>query len=199
LSEFTNNSNESQLQNSQVIESSDDSCKRKTALTNNDTVIQSIRDIHNRLSSFSGDVDSTSDFADKLYRVLIDCNDTILGIDNDYHNLSVEFARKNCTQYALGVAKLGTRRYFFSTTLLADIILYGQQAYALEDCNKAIERLYQIPFKYWEWRSFVFSIDYLKDSLSWTQSIEVYEDNLSKAFELIEEFKKIYLLKKAPM
>lgn len=168
----------------------EESRKKKAAYNeSNDTVIQSIRDIHNRLSKFSGDTNSTSDFADKLYNVLIDCKDTILGSDHDYHNLSVEFSRKNCPLYALSVAKLGAQQYQFSTTLLADIILYGQQACAFDDCNKALERLCQIPYKYWEWRSFVFSIDYLKDSLSWVESVDIYERNLAQAFELIEKLK----------
>jgi tetratricopeptide (TPR) repeat protein len=152
--------------------------------------IQSVDDIHNRLSAFSGDKNTISEFAGKLYNALVSYKDRILGMDSDYHNLSVEFAKRECPQYALGTAKLGAQRFPFSTTLLADIILYGQKVCAFDDCEKAFNRLHQIPHAYWEWRSFVFAIDYLKDSLSWVQSIEIYEKNRSNAFELIKVFKE---------
>lgn len=116
--------------------------------------------------------------------------DRIQGSETDYHNLSVEFSRQNCEPFAAAVATIGVGVYPMSTDLLADVIKYSQEIGDSESCRIGITKLKNISRKYWKWRTFVFVIDFLKDSLSSLTSIEEYESNLDEAKFFIEEFKK---------
>lgn len=116
--------------------------------------------------------------------------DRIQGSEIDYHNLTVEFSRQNCEPFAAAVATIGVEVYPMSTELLADVIKYSQEIGDSRSCQIGIDNLTKIDRKYWKWRTFVFVIDFLKDSLSSSASIEEFENNLNKAKELIIDFKK---------
>lgn len=116
--------------------------------------------------------------------------DRIQGSEIDYHNLTVEFSRQNCEPFAAAVATIGVEVYPMSTELLADVIKYSQEIGDSKSCQIGIDNLTKIDRKYWKWRTFVFVIDFLKDSLSSSASIEEFEGNLNKAEVLIEDFKK---------
>ena len=115
--------------------------------------------------------------------------DRILGSENDYHNLSVEFDRQNCTPFAAGIATIGCKFYPMSTDLLADTIKYSQLIGDTECCKRGLELLDKIDRKYWNWRTFTFVIDFLKDTLSSATSMEQFEANLTKAKQYIKDFK----------
>ena len=116
--------------------------------------------------------------------------DKIRGSESDFHNLSVEFSRQACTPYAAVIAAIGVNEYPLSTDLLADQIKYSQESANAEQCASGIEKLKKIDRKYWGWRTFVFTIDLLKDGLSSAPDVQSFEKNLSEAKELIEDFKK---------
>lgn len=132
-----------------------------------------------------------------LYDYIMECDvnesdaeqKTILGSETDYHNLTVEFSRQNCAPYAASVAGLGVKVYPMSTTLLADAIKYYQEIGDSKSCRIGYEKLKSISRKYWTWRTFVFVIDFLKDSLSTSSSIEEFENNLEDAKQFIADFK----------
>ena len=116
--------------------------------------------------------------------------DRILGSEIDYHNLSVEFSRQNCEPFAAAVATIGVEVYPMSTNLLADVIKYSQEIGDSDSCRAGIIKLKNISRKYWTWRTFAFVIDFLKDSLSSSASMEEFESNLEDAKKFIEEFKQ---------
>lgn len=114
----------------------------------------------------------------------------IHGSENDFHNLTVEFSKQDCKPFAASVAMIGVETYPMSTNLLADLIKYSQEIGDAETCQYGINKLKVIDRKYWTWRTFVFVIDYLKDSMGSVKSIDTYENNLTEANKLIADFKR---------
>lgn len=114
----------------------------------------------------------------------------LAGSEADYHNLSVEFSKKNSDVYAATIAALGVETYPMSTDLLADLIKYSQEIGDSESCKAGLKQLNEIDRQYWTWRTFVFVIDYLKDSLSYSSSLDEYKKNAEEAIDYINDFKK---------
>ncbi|MBR0406562.1 MAG: tetratricopeptide repeat protein [Clostridia bacterium] len=114
----------------------------------------------------------------------------IRGSEIDFHNLTVEFSRQDCEPFAASIALIGVETYPMSTDLIADLIKYSQEIGDIEMCQYGIEKLNTIDRKYWTWRTFVFVIDYLKDSMGSVKSIDTYLTNIEEAKKLIEDFKK---------
>ncbi len=125
----------------------------------------------------------------ELYEYLRENANAISGSETAYHNLSVEFAKQNCTPCAADVAALGIRRYPMSIDLLPSMIKYAQESGNADYCTRGIDKLREIPREYWTWRTFTFVIDYYKDSLCSAKSIEEYRQNVKAAQEIIAEFK----------
>lgn len=113
----------------------------------------------------------------------------LAGSENDYHNLSVELSRNDCAPFAASVAALGLETYPMSTDLLADLIKYSQETGDSASCKLGLKKLKSIDRQYWTWRTFVFVIDFLKDSLSSSSGIDEYKENAKEAATYIEEFK----------
>ena len=157
----------------------------------NDISYSSIAEIYSALLHKEYSARELFDYLEKNYTNWKEgtTQDRILGSENDYHNLSVAFSRQNCAPFAAVVATMGVEVYPMSTDLLADVIKYSQLIGDSQSCQRGLELLDSINRKYWNWRTFVFVIDFLKDSLSSAPSIEEYEGNLVKVEEYIAEFK----------
>lgn len=115
--------------------------------------------------------------------------DKILGSEIAFHNLSVEFSRRGCGPYAAMIAFFGVSEYPLSTDLIADQIKYFQKIGNKAMCQKGFDKLKGIPRKYWNWRTYVFAIDFLKDGLSSAESVEAFEEDLKLAKSFIDDFK----------
>lgn len=152
----------------------------------------SIAEIHAALSTLKATPRELIDYIAENFNDWKDgkTKDKILGSENEYHNLSVEFSRQNCVPFALAVATIGVDTYPMSTDLLADVIKYSQQLGNTAECQKGLEKLKTIDRKYWRWRTFVFVIDFLKDSFSSSSSPTEFETNISEARKFICEFKQ---------
>ena len=152
----------------------------------------SIAEIHNALVCKDHSPRDLFDYIEHNYREWEEqkTQDRIQGSESDYHNLAVEFSRQDCEPFAAAVATIGVGVYPMSTDLLADVIKYSQQIGDSASCQKGINRLKKINRKYWNWRTFVFVIDFLKDSLSSSSNSKKFETNLADAKQFIEEFKQ---------
>ena len=115
----------------------------------------------------------------------------IPGSENDYHNIGVEFSKQNCEKFAADVSIIGLKTYPLSPDLLADTIKYSQEIGDIEGCQELIKTLGDLDVSYWKWRTFVFVIDFLKDSLSYSKNTTQYKENLKKAQQFIERFKQV--------
>lgn len=124
-----------------------------------------------------------------IYAYFHDNYKTVRGSEVDYHNLSVEFSRIS-DAFALFTAQVGVKNYRLSADLLADVIKYAQEIGELSTCRSGLEQLHEIDRRYWTWRTFVFVIDFWKDSLCTSKDVSEFQQNIGKAWELIGEFKK---------
>ena len=113
----------------------------------------SIRKIHDELAAQS------SDYTPKLlFEILRKNHDEakegkgsfIPGSEDDYHNLSVEFARQNCVLFSAQTADYGTEVFPLSTDLLADKIKYYQEIGDTGKCVEALQQLDAVDKKYWK-------------------------------------------------
>ena len=152
----------------------------------------SISEIHNALMQRRHSPKELYEYITSTYFAWVADNslDKIRGSEAEFHNLSVEFSRQDCEPYAAMVASIGVNEYPLSTDLLADLIKYSQETGDAEQCTQGFNQLKKIDRKYWSWRTFVFAIDFLKDGLSSSPSVEKFENNLTEAKVLIEDFKK---------
>lgn len=128
---------------------------------------------------------------EEAYRYIDDNYEEIPGSENDYHNISVEFSRQNGDKFAAAVSHIGLKTYPFSPDLLADAIKYSQEIGDIKSCQELIETLGDLDVSYWKWRTFVFVIDFLKDSLGYSKNTKQYKENLDKAKDFIAEFKRV--------
>lgn len=116
--------------------------------------------------------------------------DLIRGSEDDYHNLTVGFSRHDCKPFAAMTAMIGVEVYPMSTDLIGDLVKYAQETGDPELCQHGISKVQTIDRQYWTWRTFVFVIDYYKDSLGSLKDIETYKNYLEEAKRIIADFKK---------
>lgn len=89
-------------------------------------------------------------------------NDNCFGSPDEFHNLSVNFSRRDDYITACKILEKGLSKYPFSTDLLADYLQIGLFCNKVEECKNFFDILFSIPKMRWTWRGFSFSIDYLQ-------------------------------------
>ena len=109
----------------------------------------------------------------------------ILGDANSYHNVSVELSRKDYDLLALDVCLVGVEKFQSNIDLNADAIHYAMYAGKTDIIGHFVEKmLINCSDKsLWNWRGFVFLIDYYRDYKP--------EGYISDATELIKTFKEV--------
>ena len=108
----------------------------------------------------------------------------IIGSIDDFHNLAVDFSRKDDYETACNILELGLKQFPKAVDLLADYLQNGINCDRAKFCGEYFDRLMNIPMMRWTWRGFSFSIDYMK-SLA---------DNIGTEEELIKWKKKMLSL-----
>ncbi len=127
------------------------------------------------------------------YTLLIDAYEQdhqLKGSETTYHNLSVEFAQQDSGLFAAQTAEIGTKLYPMSTTLWADQIKYYEEIGNTLKCRNGFDKLKKVDRKYWEWRTYVFVIDYLKNARLSLPDDASYNEYFADAETIISEFKK---------
>lgn len=113
---------------------------------------------------------------------------TIKGSADDFHNFCVNYAARGDYESACDLLEIGLQQHEQSTDLLADYLQYGIKCGREEECKKCYERLNSIPRGRWTWRSFDFSIDYLKILASRLTDDKLIEEKKGEMLTLAEEF-----------
>ncbi len=130
---------------------------------------------------------------ENAYGLLIDDykrDHQLKGSETTYHNLSVEFSRQDSELFAAQTAEIGTKLYPMSTTLWADQIRYYEGIGDTSKCRDGFDKLKRVDRKYWEWRTYVFVIDYLKNARLSLSDDASYNGYFADAEAIISEFKK---------
>ncbi len=125
-----------------------------------------LRDAMGILEELYAQANGSEDAIDE-YCKIYDLVDIILqqktyeGDDSDFHNLAVVCALQEDYEIACQILDKGLELYQYSKDLLADYLNYGMQCGRKEQCAIAYEKLQTLKDS-WNWRAYLFSIDYLK-------------------------------------
>ena len=105
----------------------------------------------------------------------------VVGSIDDFHNLAVDFSRRDDYETACNILEKGLEQFPRAVDLLADYLQNGLNCDRGKLCEEYFDRLMKIPMMRWTWRGFSFGIDYMK-SLA---------DNIETEEELMEWKKKM--------
>lgn len=97
----------------------------------------------------------------------------------DYHNSAAKCAREGDKTAAFNIVLEGLERYPVNIDLLADAIAYGDG----HDRLQYLQQLDKMGYECWNWRAFLFSIDYLLESLNYASDSSSWGETEWKAFQ----------------
>lgn len=99
--------------------------------------------------------------------------DHIAGTADQFHNASVRLTHDGFYDLAYGLLEnAGIKRNPKSTDLLGDLMLYGTRCRKLDELRKWYDQLVNIPKRFWTWRAYQFSFDYLMETLPYAETEE---------------------------
>lgn len=116
----------------------------------------------------------------------------IAGDADEYHNASVKLARIEDYDNAVTLLEHGLARYPRSADILADLLLYGLKCRKVSDVRLYYDRLTNVKRKFWTWRSFRFSIDFLMVYIQYVDDDKQEDAIITEVVSLIGDFKKYY-------
>lgn len=109
--------------------------------------------------------------------------ESLAGTADQFHNASVRLVSSGFYDLAYDlVANIGIKRHPRNTDLLGDLLTYGTRCRSLEDLRQWYDQLIDIPKRFWTWRAYQFSFDYLMETLPYAKT----EDELSLREQEIE-------------
>ena len=160
-----------------------------------------LKDVQGVVEELYYNVNSEDDSIDYFYK-LNDLIELVLkqklfeGDENDYHNLSVTYAREGDYYSACRYLEKGIQHFPYAVDLLADYLSYGMQCDKIEECVEMYERLLKVRNR-WNWRAYQFSIDYLMKLLSVSPSanIDDIETIVNEFVEKMPEREESYISK----
>ena len=133
------------------------------------------------------DVESISHIVEQVIE-----SENIIGSIPDFHNLAVDLAALNLHELACEILKRGIKIHNNSVDLYADYLLYGRDFEgSRESSEKYYEILKSIDDRFWTWRGYAFSLEYLKSKLFRTNDHEV----IAKIEEDINQIIQAYYAK----
>lgn len=114
------------------------------------------------------------------------------GSSDHYHNLAVSLARADQYDYACDILKIGLQFYGYSMDLLADFLAYAAQCNRISEGQSYFEKLMKTEKKYWNWRAFNFSIDYLLARITIESNEEQQKGDNACIDELLKQFQEYH-------
>lgn len=118
-------------------------------------------------------------------------DDALTGGSDDYHNLSVEFSKRDDYSTAFLIVKKGLKQYPYNIDLLSDAIYYGSKCGKYAECDQYASTLQSRPYGLWNWRAFTFLIDYYVDKTDWLETDEKILNSLTQAVNLAQKYQEI--------
>lgn len=116
----------------------------------------------------------------------------VVGSIDDFHNLAVNFSRKDDYETACNILDKGLEQFPKAVDLLADYLQNGINCDRVKLCEEYFSRLMRIPMMRWTWRGFSFGIDYMK---SLADNIETEEKLMKwrkKMLDLADTYYKYF-------
>lgn len=127
---------------------------------------------------------------DELSRLVWTVSRQPSGDANDFHNFAVNLAKNGLDYLACEVLKCGLEHYPKNCDLLSDYMQYGMKCGLREECAACFDILSNIPKRRYTWRSFSFSIAYLRNLVDECDTDEEIDELAQKMLDLSDEFLK---------
>ena len=125
---------------------------------------------------------------------------TIAGDADEYHNASVKLTRIEDYDNAVILLEHGLLRYPRSTDIWADLLLYGLKCRKISEISPYYyKNLAKISKRFWTWRAFHFSIDFLMVYIQYADTEAQENAVISEIESLIDDYKKNVLTMNAPI
>ena len=115
---------------------------------------------------------------------------TIVGDNNDYHNLAATYAQLDDYISAFDIVDKGLRQFPYDVDLLADAVRYGSKCGKIRESKPHLATLLSRPLEYWNWRTFTFVIDFYLLSITW-EDPETIEITFQEALKIAKEYQKL--------
>lgn len=115
----------------------------------------------------------------------------IAGTADQFHNASVRLTHDGFYDLAYGLLEnAGIKRNPRNTDLLGDLLLYGARCRQRDDLRKWYDQLVSIPKRFWTWRAYQFSFDYLMETLPYAETDDellIREKEIESVFSTFKE------------
>ena len=111
----------------------------------------------------------------------------IHGDSDDYHNLAVDYSSLRMFSCACMIIERGLNHFQASVDLLADLIEYSTKSGQMDKAEKTYKKLLKVRRQLWNWRAYVFSIQYLNEKVK-TLTQKAIDKVKSEVLALSEEF-----------
>lgn len=97
--------------------------------------------------------------------------ESIAGTADEFHNASVRLVNDGFYELAYNIlSNIGIKRNPCNTDLLGDLLTYGMRCRDLDALRPWYDQLATISKRFWTWRAYQFSFDYLMETLPYTKS-----------------------------
>lgn len=117
--------------------------------------------------------------------------DKIAGDEDNYHNAAVTLAQLNDYDNAITLLQHGLSRYPKSPDILADLLAYGMKCRPISAIRSFyFDNLAKINKRFWSWRAFHFSIDFLMVYIQYAENAEQEQTVTNEIEMLISEYKR---------
>ena len=118
-------------------------------------------------------------------------NPTIAGDADNYHNAAVNLVQIDDYDNAVILLTQGLTRYPRSTDILADLLEYGMKCRPISEIRTFyFDKLAKIDKRFWSWRAFHFSIDFLMIYIQYAENKNQEQAVINEIEKLISEYKK---------
>lgn len=119
-----------------------------------------------------------------------DVQKNMAGSADEFHNAAVELTRSNMFQYAYLLTQLGIDRYPHNTDLLSDALKYGARCKTEPgELERWYEALKNVNERFWTWRAYQFSFDFLMERLPSLKDDKQLEEVEAEILRIIQAFK----------
>ena len=117
------------------------------------------------------DIDAQKAVLSDMLDALLGAEEQLTGDADDFHNFAVTVSKVvNDNKNAYAIVREGLKIHNVNTDLLADALLYGANAGEKEACEEWYNVLMSVDKSKWTWRAFSFTITYLLNLYSSSES-----------------------------
>ncbi len=113
----------------------------------------------------------------------------IAGTASEFHNAAVELTRNGFYDYAYALVEVGVQRHSKDTDLLGDLLAYGLHCRSIKELQQWYDALSNVNKRFWTWRAYQFSFDFLMAKLPYTDNDEELNSLEGEIEHIINSFK----------